>query len=71
MILDDERQRELLLQLIESQTIPGTAVEEVYFLRRSIVTAVAGESGDLRRDNSGEVADLIKEDHHDPYSKQE
>ena len=39
MLLDSERQREILLQLINASTFQGTAIEEIYWLRLAIVTA--------------------------------
>jgi len=39
MILDDERQRELLLQLMEAAQYPGNALDEAYNLKQAIVNA--------------------------------
>jgi len=39
MILDSERQRKLLLDLLTAVTIPGTALDEVFNLKRQILQA--------------------------------
>lgn len=39
MILDNEKQRSLLLQLLNAINIPGSAIDEAYQLKRSIMEA--------------------------------
>lgn len=39
MILDSERQKEILMQLIESGNYPGTVIEEIVALKASIKSA--------------------------------
>lgn len=39
MILDNEKQRSLLLQLINSVQFNGSALDEAYNLKQAIVTA--------------------------------
>jgi hypothetical protein len=43
MILDSERQRQLLLQLIYGNVIPGQAIDEAFFLKMAITGAEIAE----------------------------
>lgn len=56
MILDSERQRELLLQLIYGNTIPGQAIDEAFFLKMAIMGAeivpLSDKEEDLKTDPS-------------------
>lgn len=45
MTLDNERQRELLLAIIESGTYNGQILDEIYRLKEDIKTAEVKESG--------------------------
>ena len=39
MVLDNERQRQLLLQLIAAASIPGSALDTIFQLRQEIAQA--------------------------------
>lgn len=43
MILDTERQRLVLLELLKSVQIPGAALDELFALKQSIKEAALGE----------------------------
>lgn len=40
MILDTERQRTILLEIIKACQLPGAAIDEMYNLKQAIVSAV-------------------------------
>lgn len=46
MTLDSEKQRQILLQLIEAAMIPGKMLEQVAALRRAIIDATINDLGD-------------------------
>lgn len=39
MILDSKEQKQLLLDLVNSSTVPGSAIEQIYLLKQAILGA--------------------------------
>jgi len=49
MILDSERQREILLEMLAKTQFLGAAIEELYHLKKSIETASISSKEQLRK----------------------